>query len=32
MHNDELDIREDLVQRLMHDQFPDWADLPLTPS
>ena len=30
MHDDELDIREDLVQRLMHDQFPDWADLPLS--
>ncbi|MPZ15550.1 MAG: phosphotransferase [Chloroflexi bacterium] len=30
MHPDELDIREPLLRRLLCEQFPDWADLPLT--
>lgn len=29
MHADELDIDEALVRRLMREQFPEWADLPL---
>jgi aminoglycoside phosphotransferase (APT) family kinase protein len=29
MHSDELDIDEPLVRRLLAEQFPDWADLPL---
>ncbi len=31
MHADELDISAPLVQRLLAAQFPQWADLPLTP-
>ncbi len=31
MHDDEVDIDEHLVRRLLSDQFPHWADLPLTP-
>ncbi len=31
MHADELDIDEALVRRLLAAQFPQWADLPLTP-
>lgn len=29
MHSDELDIDEPLVRRLLGEQFPEWADLPL---
>jgi aminoglycoside phosphotransferase (APT) family kinase protein len=29
MHVDELEIDEPLVRRLLADQFPEWADLPL---
>jgi aminoglycoside phosphotransferase (APT) family kinase protein len=29
MHEDELDIDEALVRRLLSEQFPDWAGLPL---
>lgn len=29
MHADELEIDEALVRRLLADQFPEWADLPL---
>jgi aminoglycoside phosphotransferase (APT) family kinase protein len=29
MHADEIEIDEGLVRRLLVDQFPDWADLPL---
>src|SRR5215471_6939891 len=29
MHSDELEIDEALVRRLLADQFPEWADLPL---
>ena len=29
MHSDELDIDEPLVRRLLDEQFPEWADLPL---
>ena len=29
MHIDELEIDEALVRRLLADQFPEWADLPL---
>ena len=29
MHKDEVDIDTDLVRRLLIDQFPQWADLPL---
>jgi len=28
-HADELDVDEDLVRRLLRDQYPQWADLPL---
>lgn len=31
MHDDEVDIDEHLVRRLLGAQFPQWADLPLTP-
>jgi aminoglycoside phosphotransferase (APT) family kinase protein len=31
MHADELEIDGSLVRRLLAEQFPDWADLPLTP-
>jgi aminoglycoside phosphotransferase (APT) family kinase protein len=31
MHADELDIDADLVRRLVAAQFPQWAELPLTP-
>jgi aminoglycoside phosphotransferase (APT) family kinase protein len=31
MHADELDIDRSLVARLLAEQFPQWADLPLTP-
>jgi aminoglycoside phosphotransferase (APT) family kinase protein len=31
MHPDELDIDAALVRRLLAEQFPDWADLPLEP-
>lgn len=31
MHADELDIDVDLVARLIEDQFPHWAGLPLEP-
>jgi aminoglycoside phosphotransferase (APT) family kinase protein len=30
MHPDELDISEALARRLIREQFPQWADLPLT--
>jgi aminoglycoside phosphotransferase (APT) family kinase protein len=30
MHADELEIDEALVRRLLADQFPQWADLPLS--
>jgi aminoglycoside phosphotransferase (APT) family kinase protein len=30
MHADELEIDEALVQRLLAEQFPQWADLPLS--
>ncbi len=30
MHENELDIDEPLVRRLLRAQFPQWADLPLT--
>jgi aminoglycoside phosphotransferase (APT) family kinase protein len=30
MHADELEIDEALVRRLLAEQFPDWADLPLS--
>ncbi|WP_410985122.1 hypothetical protein [Bacillus cereus] len=29
MHADELEIEERLVRRLLVDQFPRWAELPL---
>jgi aminoglycoside phosphotransferase (APT) family kinase protein len=29
MHDDELDIGEELVRSLLEEQFPDWAELPL---
>src|SRR5512140_43427 len=29
MHVDELEIDDSLVRRLLVDQFPEWADLPL---
>jgi aminoglycoside phosphotransferase (APT) family kinase protein len=32
MHADELDIDVDLVARLIDEQFPQWADLPLEPA
>lgn len=31
MHDDELDINRSLVSRLITEQFPDWARLPLEP-
>lgn len=31
MHADELDIGEPLVRQLLAEQFPEWAELPLTP-
>ena len=31
MHADELEIDEALVHRLLREQFPGWADLPLRP-
>lgn len=31
MHDDEIEIDADLVRRLIGEQFPQWADLPLTP-
>jgi len=31
MHADELDVNTSLVARLLADQFPDWAPLPLAP-
>lgn len=31
MHADELEIDESLLRRLLAEQFPEWADLPLTP-
>lgn len=30
MHADEIDISESLVRRLLDEQFPKWADLPLS--
>jgi aminoglycoside phosphotransferase (APT) family kinase protein len=30
VHDDELEIEEPLVRALLEQQFPDWADLPLT--
>jgi aminoglycoside phosphotransferase (APT) family kinase protein len=30
MHTDELELDEALVRRLLADQFPEWADLPLS--
>jgi aminoglycoside phosphotransferase (APT) family kinase protein len=30
MHENELPIDDALVRRLVDEQFPDWADLPLT--
>ncbi len=30
MHADELDVSESLVRQLLREQFPQWADLPLT--
>jgi hypothetical protein len=32
MHIDELAVEDALVHRLLAEQFPDWADLPLTRS
>src|ERR1041384_4259214 len=32
MHADELDIDEALVRRLLAQQFPEWANLSLTPA
>jgi aminoglycoside phosphotransferase (APT) family kinase protein len=29
MHDDEVEIDERLVRRLLADQFPQWAELPL---
>src|SRR5262249_41438129 len=29
MHEDELEVDEALVRRLLADQFPEWSDLPL---
>ncbi len=31
MHANEVEINQPLVRRLLSDQFPQWADLPLTP-
>ena len=31
MHAGELDIDADLVRRLLREQFPNWADLPIRP-
>lgn len=32
MHADEVDIDAELVRRLLRDQFPRWADLPVVPA
>ena len=29
MHDDELELDEDVVRRLLEEQFPDWRELPL---
>src|SRR5687768_1534709 len=29
MHGDELEITEAIVRRMLREQFPQWADLPL---
>lgn len=31
MHADQVDVDEELVRRLLAEQFPDWAGLPLAP-
>ncbi len=31
MHDDELDVTPAVVRRLLREQFPQWADRPLTP-
>jgi aminoglycoside phosphotransferase (APT) family kinase protein len=31
LHADQVDIDTDLVRRLLHAQFPAWADLPISP-
>jgi len=31
MHNNEVDIDESLVRQLLKEQFPQWADLPISP-
>jgi aminoglycoside phosphotransferase (APT) family kinase protein len=31
LHADEIDIDDDLVRRLLREQFPQWAELPLEP-
>jgi aminoglycoside phosphotransferase (APT) family kinase protein len=31
MHDDELEIDEPLLRELLRQQFPEWAELPLTP-
>src|SRR5438132_5593149 len=31
MHADELDIDAELVRRLLAEQFPEWAELPIAP-
>jgi aminoglycoside phosphotransferase (APT) family kinase protein len=31
MHRDEVTVDENVVRRLLEEQFPDWADLPLEP-
>jgi aminoglycoside phosphotransferase (APT) family kinase protein len=31
MHADQVDVDEELVRRLLAEQMPDWAGLPLTP-
>ena len=31
MHADQVDVDEELVARLLVEQFPDWAELPLAP-
>lgn len=32
LHDEELDTDPDLVRRLLHEQYPQWATLPVVPS
>ncbi|HYH35825.1 MAG TPA: aminoglycoside phosphotransferase family protein [Nocardioides sp.] len=31
MHDEQVDVDADVVRRLLRDQFPEWADVPITP-